>query len=247
MEELNKDSEIVDLDLFQDYCDSIDQFDFRIEGLNRDEIDKLLGIEKLRFKERSFNYFYPLEKFLKLPKECQRAVKDASNNANEQFRIGVCSIEGIHNFPKDEEIGVNYLKCALRNKCKRAGIYLSRFFISHGIHKDYSQASFFLSQCVSDSDEDENSENYEKDSEYLYLRGKIEKKEGNIDDAKLSFKKSYKGGNKDAMYEYAKIIFIKEPEKAMQLFVESSHRDSNEKSKKFLSAHNYLKNIENII
>lgn len=64
------------------------------------------------------------------------------------------SIEGIDGFPKDEEIGLNYLKCSLKNKCKDAGMYLCRFFISQSRVKDYTQADFYLSKCAADCEEE---------------------------------------------------------------------------------------------
>lgn len=116
---------------------------------------------------------------------------------------------------------------------------MSRFFISQNRYKDYTQADFFLSQCVSGIDEEEKEE-IENDPEYLYMKGKIYKKEGNFEEAKLCFKKSSDCCNVDAMYEYAKIVFIEDPEKAFRLFEASSDDDDHEKSKRIPERLQYI-------
>ena len=62
-----------------------------------------------------------------------------------------------------------------------------------------------------------------------------------IEDAELSFKKSYKEGNKNAMY--GKIIFIKETKKAIKLF-EKSCKAGHNKSRIILNAYKTLKNSD---
>lgn len=59
----------------------------------------------------------------------------------------------------------------------------------------------------------------------------------------LFLKKSSACNNSNAMYEYAKIVFIEDPEKALQLFRSSCDDDDHIKSKYILSTYNILKDI----
>lgn len=68
LEGLEEDDNSIDTNTFLDYCDFVDAFDETIEGLSKEELNKISGKKEERFQPKNFNYFYPLEKPMKLPK-----------------------------------------------------------------------------------------------------------------------------------------------------------------------------------
>mgnify|MGYP001059381382 FL=1 len=70
-----------------------------------------------------------MKEYVKLDKECKKLVDEAENDADKQFQVGFCLIEGEQNFPFRTEIGIMYLKESIRKDNVDAAVYYSRMLI----------------------------------------------------------------------------------------------------------------------
>lgn len=237
----------LDIELFDDYHEMISEFPEQFTPSNMDEVEASLRKCLTKFKKIALNYTYPLDKYFKLSQTCQEIVKRATKDPLLQYKIGIRSIEGADDFPQNYEIGINYLKNAINHKCKSAALYLSKFLISKGPFQDVAQAESYLSDCIY-----KNGDEYLTDADRIseddprvnYMYGKIRKMEENFDEAEKYFEKAAKSGNNEGMFEYGKIIYPRDPDKAIEFFEISSNDEGFEKSKNILNAYNILSKVD---
>ena len=176
---------------------------------------------------------FPIDEFNKLDKSCQDLVNQAKNDPEKQFIVGRSLVEGKDNFPKDIEIGVKYLEKSVTENCTEALIYYCQMLVQGTvIPSNVEKAKKYLKKSQKES---------QKDARVSLLYGRIMKKEKNFTDAKKSFEKSAKLGNKEAMYEYAKMTFkgegCKKNDKEALKYFELSQRNGFEKADNFIVAY----------
>lgn len=141
---------------------------FNFEKIYNQNKQLKLSIEKIISCRDEYSIkLCPFDVFSKLNKKSQTLVKEAENDPEKQFIVGISLIEGHDGFPFDSELGIDYLKRSYKKGCINSLIYYCKLLIKGKIiPKNINKLTKLL-------------DSYLKDNEALYmlLKGKHFKKE----------------------------------------------------------------------
>lgn len=164
---------------------------------------------------------FKYEDSLSLEDETFNIIKKAENDPKKKFLIGVSLIEGRKNYPQNSEAGILYLQSSILDGYADAIIYYFNMLIKGSIiPKNLKKAKKLIHDHTKQNDE-----------LFLLLNGKIMKKEDKYEDALNFFQKASELGNREALYEYGKMLLkgkgIKSnKEEAIKFFKMAIQKDS---------------------
>ncbi|KAK8898172.1 hypothetical protein M9Y10_000444 [Tritrichomonas musculus] len=144
-----------------------------------------------------YSKIFPYKEYINLRKECKDLVEEAENDPNKQFIIAQHLIEGQEKFPRNVQLGIKYLKLSMKSGVKNSAVYYCKMLIKgNEIPTNLQKVRKVIDNLL----------NKQQDL-YLYLYGKLYKKEKSYDKSKKCFEKSIQLGNVDSIHEIAKMMF----------------------------------------
>ncbi|KAK8872167.1 hypothetical protein M9Y10_007929 [Tritrichomonas musculus] len=184
-----------DEDKFNRFINFIDNYDTTFDILKGSfHLTTFMGSNK--DSNESDQIIFPSEMFEKLNADSKSLVTEAENDPEKQFTVAKYLIEGKKGFPKDVNLGLNFLKKSMSSNLTDPYFYLCSLLIDGKfIKKDFKEA-----RQVLDKIEDKES------PEYLFIAGRIEKKEENYKKAIEFFQKAISKGHAESMYKYGKML-----------------------------------------
>lgn len=144
-------------------------------------------------KQRSI---FPDSLLAKLDQENQQIVKEAENDDDKQFSIGLNLIEGKNGFTKNTELAVKYLKMAVKNGNIEAAKYFSRVLLDGEILPSNPDKALKYLSSFSDN----------KDATVYTLCGIAYNMKNDAVKAASYFDKGANAGNAEAMYMLGKCL-----------------------------------------
>lgn len=195
------------------------------------EIERIKSLERIRSEVKSLEF--PASIFEKLNVNCQDAIREAQFDRNKLFFVGKSLVEGTNDFPKNVELGIEYLKKSNTKKCRNSIIYYIEMLVKGGvIQKDYKEAEKIIKEVAVD------------DIKTQFLKGKICRHNKNFEKASLFYKKAANEGDDESMYQLAKMLFLGECKKKNKedafYYFNQSVQNGYKKSILFIAALNKL-------
>ncbi|KAK8876526.1 hypothetical protein M9Y10_006742 [Tritrichomonas musculus] len=134
----------------------------------------------------------PYKILIQLSEECQSFLEAAEYDLDKQFEAAKGFIKEKGFFPRNNQLGIKYLKHSLKNGCLKSLIYYCKMLIKgKHIPKNSIKAKKLIDSLPSD-----------QESTKLYLYGLLYYDEKQYNEAFKSFEDSINLGNIDAMLEY---------------------------------------------
>lgn len=151
-------------------------------------------------QKESHELFYPLVEYYKLSKACQKIVDESQTDPSKLLFVGKSLIEGTNEFPKNIKLGIQCIEESIKQNNIEAILYYSSILMKGDIIKcDLQKSNEYLSKI------DPN-----QDSRVYVLKGKISYKMSKFKESVHYFEEGSKSGDKESMYQYAKMLFIGE-------------------------------------
>ena len=172
----------------------------------------------------------PIAKYNKLSESCKKLVDEASCNPDMQFKVGKNLIEGLKRFPKDIDIGIQYLKSSIEGLNVDAAIYYNKMLISGKV----------IPQNLKEAKNNLKKYKIQNNQEIKLLIGIIDRKEENYAEAiDIFYDLATEYDNAEASYQLGKMLYRGEgtdlDKKEANKYFEKAKEDGCKKIANFLS------------